>query len=213
MDYRAEIINGKPVLYRRTNNRSDWDDITHTLYSLDELEFYDLELNYAKFTELLRKLRGLIYTIKLGPKCYHVKFGDKLVWSYCADPFRRLPFELLFNLENNTMNLLFSDGTIRGLNMEGYDTDWPEPGKPLTKLNDTKLLTHEKLNVFLFSQEKRCYKLEICDKIIWKHEENRPFPLSCIVENDTFTLVFPINTPYITHNGATNDTFTFSFKP
>ncbi|EAN33918.1 hypothetical protein TpMuguga_01g00680 [Theileria parva strain Muguga] len=191
LQYKAETKNGKPVLYSRTDTQGEWDDITHTRHNLDDLELYDLELNLTKFSQCPAFLHGFTIRIITLFLCYHIKMGDKLLWSYCMEPYQGLPTEILFNLKNNTMNLLFKENRLENLSMEGYLTDWVEPGKLLEKPDDWKFIENGDTEACLFNEEDPCLGLQILGKSVWIHNENEPYPISVILAENTNTLVFP----------------------
>ncbi|EAN33150.1 hypothetical protein TpMuguga_02g00865 [Theileria parva strain Muguga] len=187
--YKAKLINGKPFLYQKSTPQGEWEDITQTLYNVDHLELYDLDINLTRIKECRTRLCGLIFKISLNFMCYHLKLGDKLLWSYCEDPFQGLPIQLLFNLKRNTMSLLFKENRLKSLDMVGYSNDWVEPGKLLTRFKTRRTITDGKTEVIMFGEE-QCLEVEIQGKIIWKHEEG-PVPISLISDPHTHTLVFP----------------------
>ncbi|EAN30839.1 hypothetical protein TpMuguga_03g00104 [Theileria parva strain Muguga] len=194
--YKAELINGRPVLYQKTTPESAWDDITHTRHNVDNLEFYDLDIKLTKVSQCSTELSGLIFRIFLNFLCYHIKLGDKLLWSYCADPFQGLPIQILFNLKRNSMTLVFSGNRLKNLDMKGYDhTDWVKPGKPLTRFKTERVISHKGKLVQLFGEDEPLLQLVVDEEKFWEYKKG-PLPISRIaqVPQCTVTLVFPINT-------------------
>ncbi|EAN32853.2 hypothetical protein TpMuguga_02g00570 [Theileria parva strain Muguga] len=197
LQYKAELINGKPVLYHRITPDSAWRDITHTRHNLDNLELYDLNIKLTTVSQCSTELSGLLFRIFLNFLCYHFKLGDKLLWSYCAEPFHGLPIQILFNLKNNTMSLLFNGNRLKNLNMKGYEcTDWLKPGKPLKKFKTRRIISHEGKLVELFGEDKPLLQMVVEKEKFWEYKEG-PLPISRISQLPQFavTLVFPINTP------------------
>ncbi|EAN33151.1 hypothetical protein TpMuguga_02g00866 [Theileria parva strain Muguga] len=191
LQYKAELVDGKPVLYSRTNFEGSWRDITHTRHNLDDLELYDLNLNLTTVSQCRTELKGFTMRIITLFLCYHVKLGDKLLWSYAVEPFHGLPTEILFNLKNNTMSLLFEENVMEILSMEGYENDWVEPGKQLQKPDDWKLIENANTETCLFSDNDPCLGMKLRGRIIWIPNEDEPSPISIIFEDNTNTLVFP----------------------
>ncbi|EAN33157.1 hypothetical protein TpMuguga_02g00872 [Theileria parva strain Muguga] len=190
VQYKAELVNGKPVLYRRTNFEGPWDDITHTLYNVDHLELYDLDIKLTSVSQCATKLSGLIFRIFLNLLCYHIKYGDRLLWSYCADPFHGLPIQILFNLKRNTMTLVFSGNRLKSLSMEGYEhTDWVKPGKPLTRFKTERVISHKGKLVQLFGENNPCLGVKVQFRTFWLHKEGEPLPISAFIDNETYTLL------------------------
>ncbi|EAN33073.1 hypothetical protein TpMuguga_02g00789 [Theileria parva strain Muguga] len=191
VQYKAELVNGKPVLYHRITPQGGWDDITHTRHNLDELELYDLNLKLTNVKECETELSGLIFRIFLNFMCYHLKLGDKLLWTYYADPHHDLPIQILFNLKRNTMKLVFNGNKTKNLSMVGYSNDWVEPGKLLTRFKTRRTITDGETEVTMFGEEDPCVELERNNKIVWKYEEGAQLPVSLIKKNGELMLVFP----------------------
>ncbi|EAN31438.1 hypothetical protein TpMuguga_04g00086 [Theileria parva strain Muguga] len=192
VQYKADLINGKPVLYCRYDFEHAWEDVTHTRHQLDHLELYDLNLNLTGVSQCSTELCDTTFKISIDFKCYHVKLGDKLLWSYYEFPQCGLPKKLLFNLKLNTMALQFEE-TIEKLNLDGYEfNDWVEPGRPLQPIITRKKIINGHIKVDLFSPWNPCVQVNFDETHFWRHKQGNPLPISLIHElEDYYLLVFP----------------------
>ncbi|EAN31437.1 hypothetical protein TpMuguga_04g00085 [Theileria parva strain Muguga] len=182
--YKAELINGKPFIYRRSTPQGTWEDITHTRHNVDQLEFYDYDLNLTTVSQCETKLSGLIFRILLNIICLHIKLGDKLIWNYYASKVQASPLELLFNLKKNTMSLqLRGEGVVK-LNMNGYLNDWVKPGRPLEKFKTKRTIRDGPRVIHLIDDDEKCDEIVASGHTL-DNKPNTPHKVAYVVNLQT----------------------------
>ncbi|EAN30838.1 hypothetical protein TpMuguga_03g00103 [Theileria parva strain Muguga] len=190
--FKAELINGKPVLYYRTNPEGAWENITHTRHQLDNLELYDYDLNLTKVKDCKSELKGFIFKVFFSFICYHIKLGDKLVWSYCISKVTGKSLELLFNIKTNKISLKLEKGT-EDLNMRGYDyNNWVVPGRPLEKFRTFRVIKDGLRTAHLFGEDENYDEIAYGEFVLVNGPNDKP--ISYITNNTkkTFEVIYKL---------------------
>ncbi|KAF5153412.1 hypothetical protein TpMuguga_01g02380 [Theileria parva strain Muguga] len=178
LEYKAELVNGLPVLYCKFGNDQDWNNITHLRCDIEKLSFTNL--HRKKFTHLNcnNQLKDLLFTITFNCACSNVIYKDQLLWSYWVNPLYGYPIKLLFNLKSNTLTLLFKQNKLISLDIQLFNS-----ANSVTDVDDG-ILEIENGFVEMIEKDRYVNSVETTLGLAWQRDPGEPFPTSVIYQGN-----------------------------
>uniref|UniRef100_A0A3B0MGV2 SfiI-subtelomeric related protein family member, putative n=1 Tax=Theileria annulata TaxID=5874 RepID=A0A3B0MGV2_THEAN len=209
LEYKAELVDGKPVLCCKFGNDKDWNNITNLRYDVEKLTFNSLDNKKFTFSNCSNGLKDLTFAIMFSCVCSEVIYKDQILWSYWVNPFCGYPIKLLFNLKSNTLALSFKQNKLIPLNINCYNTTNSDiSGKSINSVNTVNdmidgIFEIENGFVEMIDKDGCVNTVETSLGLAWRREPEEPFPVSVIYQgNNRVVLVSRNQFTTCTFNGV-----------